>query len=241
MSDLERFHDSVKAGDLDAVRSALETNPELLNGFNRAGQNAVLLAKYYGQFATFEYLLTQNPKLDVFTAAAAGRQDIVLNELERNPALLHAHSGDGWTVLHLAAFFGYPEMVHALLARGAEVDARSTNAMQNTPLHAGVAGRKLEAVRALLENTSGRKPDVNARQHGGWTGLHGAAQNGDRPLVELLLVNGGNADARAENNQSPMDLALLRGHQEVVALLESIQADPATEQGHSDEPQSRLQ
>jgi uncharacterized protein len=222
MSDVKAFHESVKRGDIDAVRAVVAESPDLLNAKNEAGQNAILLAKYYGQSDTANYLLSLGPALDIFTAAAAGKQEIVLREIERDGTLLEATSGDGWTVLHLAAFFGYPELVTALIERGAEVDARSGNAMQNTPLHAGVAGRKLEAVRALLENPAERKPDVNARQHGGWTALHGAAQNGDRAIVELLIANGADINARAENNQSALDLALTRGNQEIVALLEEL-------------------
>ncbi|HEX4770060.1 MAG TPA: ankyrin repeat domain-containing protein [Bryobacteraceae bacterium] len=224
MSDVKQFHENVRLGDIDAVRAAVAANPELLDAKNDAGQNAILLAKYYGQADTANYLLSLGPNLDVFTAAAAGKQEIVLRDIERDPTLLEAKSGDGWTVLHLAAFFGYPELVTALIEKSAEIDARSGNAMQNTPLHAGVAGRKAEAVRALLENPAGRKPDVNARQHGGWTPLHGAAQNGDRAIVELLIANGADMNARAENNQSALDLALTRGHHEIVALLEELGA-----------------
>ncbi len=76
--------------------------------------------------------------------------------------------------------------------RGANVDARSTNAMKNTPLHAAVAGRKADAMsQCLLE----RGADVNARQHGGWTALQGAAQAGDREIVKLLLANGADPES----------------------------------------------
>jgi ankyrin repeat protein len=224
MPDVNAFHESVKRGDVEAVRAAVAANTELLNAKNDAGQNAILLAKYYGQPATAEYLLSLGPNLDVFTAAAVGSQEFVLNEVERDRTLLEARSGDGWTVLHLAGFFGYPEMVEALIEKGAEVDARSGNAMQNTPLHAAVAGRHRDAARVLLENRSGRKADVNARQHGGWTALQGAAQNGDRAMVELLIANGADVSARAENNQSALDLALTRGHHEIAELLEGLGA-----------------
>jgi uncharacterized protein len=220
MSELKVFHEQVKRGELDAVRAAVAEDPELLNATNEAGQSAFLLAKYYGQKDTADYLLSLNPTLDIFTLAVAGKQEGVIAEIERDPALFQAHSSDGWTVLHLAAFFGHPELAAALLAKGAPVDVRSTNAMQNTPLHAAVAGRQIAAIRVLLDN----KTDVNARQHGGWTPLHGAAQSGDRAMVELLLANGADIHARAENNQSPLDLALTRGHQEIVALLESLGA-----------------
>lgn len=217
MLDLKAFHDQVKTGDLTGVQSSLDAHPPLLNAKNEAGQTAFLLARYYGQSAIADYLLSRHPDLDLFESCVAGLTSDVLAEIDRDGSLLEAYSSDGWTPLHLAAFFGHPELAKALLNRGANVDARSTNQMTNTPLHAAVAGRKTEVIQVLLD----RGADVNARQHGGWTALHGAAQAGDRQIVEILLANGADPNPRAENNQAPLDLALMKGHQHVAELLEA--------------------
>jgi ankyrin repeat protein len=220
MPDLKLFQQQVKQGDLDAVRALVADDPSLIDARNEAGQSAFLLSKYYGKNQIADYLLSLNPQLDVFDASAAGLRERVLREVERDASLLSAHSTDGWTPLHLAAFFGHPELAGELLDRGANVNARSTNAMRNTPLHAAVAGRKAAVVKVLVE----RGADVNARQEGGWTALHGAAQNGDREIVEALLANGADTGARAENNQAALDLALLKGQHEIAALLEQLGA-----------------
>ena len=220
MSDVQSFHEQVKRGDLCGVRAAVEDNPSLLDSTNESGQSAFLLAKYYGQQQTADYLLSLHPALDVFGACIAGMSTSVLAQVERDPALLEAHSSDGWTLLHLAAFFGHAELAHELLHKGAAVDARSTNAMRNTPLHAAVAGRKAALARVLLDHGA----DVNARQHGGWTPLQGAAQSGDRDVVELLLSRQADVHARADNNQAALDLALMKGHQEIATLLEELGA-----------------
>ncbi|HLH03960.1 MAG TPA: ankyrin repeat domain-containing protein [Bryobacteraceae bacterium] len=217
MADLNSFHDAVKQGNLEAVRAALEGHPSLLNQTNASGQTAFLLAKYYRQPAIAEYLLSLGPKLDLFQNCAAGRTEAALEEVDRDLKLLESHSPDGWTPLHLAAFFGHAELVKALLNRGAGIDARSTNAMQNTPLHAAAAGADLGTMELLL--TQGADP--NARQHGGWTALHAAAQTGNRAMAELLLAHGAHRHVQADNNQSPLDMALSYGRSELVALLES--------------------
>ena len=220
MNALQPFHDSVKRGDLKAVRESLERDPSLLDTCNEAGQNALLLAKYYRQEDTAQYLLSLNPKLDLFLACAAARTDVAMSEIERDATLLEARSSDGWTPLHLAAFFGYDDLVKALLDRGASIEARSTNAMKNTPLHAASAGRHISTIRLLLEQ--GANP--NATQEGGWTALHAAAQNGDRETAELLLAKGADLQMRAGNNQCALDLALTKGHHDLATFLDALGA-----------------
>ncbi len=218
MTDLKSFQESVKKGDLSAVKAAVAEDPLLADTPNEAGQTAYLLAKYYRQEETAAFLLKFRPDLDFFEACVAGQTGKVMSEIAENGKLLQAHNTDGWTPLHLAAFFGHPALVEALLDKGAPVDTRSTNTMKNTPLHAAAAGGKTDAVGALLQ----RGADVNARQEGGWTALHAAAQSGNRPMVEALLANGAEIGARAANNQAPLDLALSKGHGEVAALLEEL-------------------
>ena len=218
MTDLKSFQESVKKGDLPAVKAAVAEDPLLADTANEAGQTAYLLAKYYRQEEMAAFLLQFRPDLDFFEACVAGQTDRVLSEIRENGKLLQAHNTDGWTPLHLAAFFGQQELAQGLLDAGAEVNARSTNAMRNNPLHAAAAGGKTDLVQLLLQ----RGANVNARQEGGWTALHGAAQAGNRPMVELLIAHGADIQARAANNQSPLDLALLKGHGEIAALLEQL-------------------
>src|SRR4051812_37426405 len=124
--------------------------------------------------------------MDIFTAAEKGEIGIVSGLLAADPALAVKHREDGWTALHLASYYGHPEIVGALLANGADVGMRSTNSMQNTPLHAAVAGGRFDVVKVLLENGI----DVNATQHGGWTGMQGAAHSGDGGLAGVLVLDG---------------------------------------------------
>lgn len=220
MSDVNAFQEQVKKGDLAGVQAALAEDPGLLNATNEAGQSALLLAKYYRQEKIAGYLLSLGPALDVFNASAAGQTGAALQQIERDPALLESHSGDGWTPLHLAAFFGHRDLANALLDRGADINSRSTNAMKNTPLHAAAAGGHTPLVEFLLKQGA----DPNATQEGGWTALHSAAQAGNREMVETLVAHGANLNARAANEQAPLDLALMQGRQDVAELLEELGA-----------------
>ena len=103
---------------------------------------------------------------------------------KRTLRLARAFSPDGFTPLHLAAYFGREAMAGMLLEHGAEPGAVSRNAMALEPLHSAAVSRSLAIVKRLLE----RRAEVNARQHGGWTPLHAAAFNGDVPMAECLLA-----------------------------------------------------
>ncbi len=79
-------------------------------------------------------------RLNVFEAAAFGDLDRLTELLAEDPELVGVMSGDGFTPLHLAAFFGQADAVRLLLARGAAVDRNGTGWMTGTPLHAAASG-----------------------------------------------------------------------------------------------------
>jgi ankyrin repeat protein len=117
----------------------------------------------------------------------------------------------------LAAFFGKLDAARVLLNKGAPVTTRSTNAMNNHPIHAASAGGHVEIVKLLLEHGAA----ANAQQHGGWVALHAAAQHGNVEMAKVLVANGADVSLRADNQQRPIDLALLKGHQGMVDYLEA--------------------
>jgi uncharacterized protein len=124
-------------------------------------------------------------------------------------------SGDGWTPLHLAAYFGHQEVAEKLLAHGANTEVRSTNDMRNLPHHAATANRQHALVELLLE----RGADVNAVQSGGFTSLHEAALLGDERLVQLLLARGADKGLANDAGQTALALAEEKGHGAVAELL----------------------
>ncbi|KAJ6946661.1 hypothetical protein NC651_001383 [Populus alba x Populus x berolinensis] len=66
----------------------------------------------------------------------------------------------GLTALHLAAQGGHLEIMDELLARGANIDARTLGAC-GTPLHRAAKERKKEAVKFLIENGAFLPDDMN--------------------------------------------------------------------------------
>jgi len=199
-----KIFEAIDAGDVKALREALELRPELAGKRNADGLSPVLYALYNGKSDLVEPLLDANPPLDVFDAAAVGRTRGLEELLDGEPALVTAWSKDGFKALHLAAFFGQEEAAKILLESGAEVNLVARNARFHvTPLHSAAAGSHLAIVKLLLEHGA----DPRATQDGGYTPLHSAAQNDDRESAEALLEAGADPSAVNDDGKTAADLA----------------------------------
>ncbi len=213
--DAQRFLDAVKSGDLPAVQRWLEANPKLSGARAEGGETPVLLAVYHGQTEVAEALAGDGSTLDVFEAAAMGAEARLTKLLARDPGLVHAYSGDGWTALHLAAFFGHLAAVRLLLEAGADTEARAHNRQDNMPLHAATALGRRDVAEALVHSGA----DLDARNAEGMTPLHMAAYAGDIEMVRLFCGFGARLDARDDQGRSPLGLAIEQGREDVAAWL----------------------
>jgi len=212
--------DAVTAGDTERVRELLAEDPSLVAARDEEGVSALLLARYRFDRETTDALLAADPELDVFEAAALGYVDRLRERLLDSADAVAAFSPDGFTSLHLAAFFGKAEVARLLLENGAAVDAYTRNAFANQPLHAAAAGRHIEVCRVLLAAGA----DVNATQHGGYTPLHEAAQHGDVEMSELFLSAGADPSLTTDAGETPADVAAGAGHVDLARRLREVDA-----------------
>jgi uncharacterized protein len=210
--------DAVTAGDTERVRELLAEDPSLVTARDEAGVSALLLARYRFDRVTTDALLAADPELDVFEAAALGYVDRLRERLLDSADAVAAYSPDGFTALHLAAFFGKAEVARLLLEHGAGVDVYTRNPFANQPLHAAAAGRHIEVCRVLLAAGA----DVNATQHGGYTPLHEAAQSGDVELSELFLSAGADAALLTDAGETPAQIAAAAGHADLADRLREV-------------------
>ena len=163
-----------------------------------------MLAIYRGDSEEVERLLSADPELDVFEAAALGRVERLRELLDADPELVRARSVDDGTALHFAAFFRQPAATRLLLDRGADLEAVASTFGNVTPLHSACASGERESARILLE--AGANPNV--RQQGGFTPLQAAAQNGDEELARLLLARGADPGAATDDGRTARDFGL---------------------------------
>src|SRR2546422_6416119 len=126
--------------------------------------------------------LAADRELNVFEAAALGRNDRLRDLLDDDPSLANAFGDDGFHPLGLACFFGHLDTARLLLEYGADVSALSSNEqVQTAAIHAACAAEgtdeatRYELVKLVLEHGA----DPNLPQGGGFRPIDAARQNGD--------------------------------------------------------------
>jgi ankyrin repeat protein len=210
--------EAAKAGDATRVRQLLENDPLLAGIRTASGETPVMAALYRGHRGLAERLADAlariNQPLGIFAAAALGRLE-ALEAAMTSGDRVDSYAYDGWTPLHLAAFFGHARLVERLLAAGASPDAISRNALANTPLHAAVAGGHGEVSLLLIE----RGANVTVPDAGGHTPLHVAAEGGNVPVVRALLERGADPHLPDKEDKTPLSRAAARGHTAVVDVI----------------------
>ena len=206
---------AIKAGEFERAKALVSAHPALVNARSSTGESAILTAVYNGRKEIANLLVARGATLTLFEACAAGEFDRAERLLDEGAAV-NAHSDDGWTPLHLAAFFGHQKVAELLVARAADVHARSRNANGNTPLHAALAANRKMVAGLLM----GAGSDPNAADAAGWRPIHLAAANNNLDAMKALIAQG--ADVRPANTEGLTALALARqkNHREAAALLQ---------------------
>ena len=195
----EGLFEAIRGGDAERVRELVAADPALAGARDGNGLSAVLTALYQRKPEACEALLAAGPELDVLEAAALGRAD----RLRDDPDALTARTPEGFTALHLAAFFGGGAAVRALLAAGAPADGDAENVQRVRPLHSAAAALDHDAVHALLDAGA----DPNVRQQGGFTPLLAAAHADDPGLAKMLLTHGADPALAADDGRDAAAMA----------------------------------
>jgi ankyrin repeat protein len=107
-----------------------------------------------------------------------------------------------------------------LIAAGADPKGRDGNGF--TPLHAAAHAGHADIVSLLIDNGV----DVNDQNNmANVTPLHMAAERGFVTIAKILLDNGATPDERAGRGHTPVAMATLNTHPEMVKLLRDHGAD----------------
>lgn len=206
---------AIDVADEAKLREILIQDPALAASRSADGMSAVLFTLYLAKYDLTQALLEQGPALDQFELAALNMPDELAGMLEKDSGPIDALTGDGFSALHLACFFGAMEAAALLVEKGANVNIHADNGTDLRPLHSACAAGHGAIVGLLL--TAGAK--VNVIQAGGYTPLMAAASLGNAPVVDMLLEQGADKTVRSEDNRSAADFAEATG---LSALVEKL-------------------
>jgi uncharacterized protein len=207
------FIDAIKAGEFERVKAMVSADPTLTDARSRTGESAILTAVYHRQKDIVNLLVARGAPMTMFEACAAGEVERVERLVAEGE--LNGYGADGWTPLHLAAFFGHAKVAEILLASGADVAARSRNPTGNTPLHAALAGNHKFVAGLLI----GAGADVNAADAAGWRPLHLAAANNNLDAIKTLIEQGADVTAANGEGKTALSLAQEKNHRETAVFL----------------------
>jgi len=207
--------DAIRQGDAGQVRALLAADPALAASLTPDGASTVLWAVYTRHPELAPLLLCSRPP-DFFEACALGDAARVSELLSANRELVEQYSGDGFTGLGFAAFFGHTEVARLLLDAGADPSRPSRNALRVTPLHSASSASHLALVDLLLRHGA----DANATESNGMTPLHTAAGNGNREIIASLRNAGGDQTRKSNDGRTPADIARHYNHQDIATELD---------------------
>lgn len=195
---------AIHEDDRDQVTQLLAADRTAAHFRNDAGVSALMQARYEGRHEIVGLLRAAAAgDLDVFEAATLGDVPRLRALLAGDPTLAKAFSNDGFTALHLAAFFSQPEAAEELLRAGADVSAVAKNAMKVAVINSAAASGRADLVKMVLRAGA----DPNARQMAGYTALHAAAARDNTEMVQALLEAGADPSLRSDDGQSTADKA----------------------------------
>jgi ankyrin repeat protein len=158
------------------------------------------------------------PAIALLAAAQKGKLDEVKAILDKDPSLAKTRGENDRTPLHAAVEINNVPMIELLVAKGADVNAKTK--IGNTPLHFAASDSQKEAALLLLT----RNADPNLRNKAGKTPLDLALADPPNAAMATLLLTGG----ANPNLKDPAGKTLLHqlSDDKLVKLLLDKGADP---------------
>ncbi|XP_070689889.1 histone-lysine N-methyltransferase EHMT1a isoform X2 [Pempheris klunzingeri] len=135
-------------------------------------------------------------------AAKLGHYDIVHHLLSKASKYINCQDDGGWTPITWAIEYKHKELVHLLLARGADVNIRDKE--ENVCLHWAALSGCSDVAQALLE----ARCDLSAVNVHGDSPLHVAARENHLECVMLLLSRGADVNQRNRERETALDCCI---------------------------------
>ncbi len=212
-------HEAATAGDVAALQTLIENNPDLLTTPDSTGSLPLHLAALRGQLEAVELLVDAGAEVSVgdgdnttpLVCATIGGHLEVVKYLVSQGASLTETDNYGQTALTTA---GSVELVDYLLDNGADIHRRDLQG--RTILHTAAFRGNGDMIRHLVSKGA----DLHARDNDSMSVLCGAAYSGRVEAIETLIELGCDInEAPTIHDHTPMVAAVWNGHAEALALL----------------------
>ncbi len=229
--------DAVQRGDRQAVQALLNKKADV-NVAQADATTALHWAAYRGDADSASALIRAGAHVNarnnygvtpLALAAQQGSAPVINLFLEMgvnaNDPMNFVNSGE--TPLMHAARSSKVDAVATLARAGADVNAKETWSGQTALMWAAAEGDS-PMVSALLKLGA----DLHARSNGGTTPFVFAVRKGDMRTVQVMLAAGADVnEKRAGDFATPLLVAIINGHEDLVDLLLDKGADPNAEGG----------
>ena len=151
----------------------------------------------------------------LFKATLSGDVEKVREILECGKCTVSCTDSIGWTPLHWACNKGHVDVVRMLVS-----DFRADMTIQtlfgNTPLLLAAINKHDNVVHALLSDSGYL---VDAKGQDGYTALHCSCRDGHVDIVRTLVNHKANVNATTDSGDTPLTLAAINKHDNVVHAL----------------------
>ncbi len=199
------------------IQEVVPTPLEMHDDLNKTALWAFSLFGNMAIIGTFEN--TFFPKTDKYISTystlhlASVQNDFeeIIRQIKKG-ANINYLSCDGYSPLHWSLHSSDIKSMILLIENNANIDILSEEG--TTPLMNAIQLNKIEHIKRLIEFGA----NVNIQDNRGFTALHRAAEMGSVEIVELLIKNNAKKDLEA-NGHNALSLAKIRGHKEIIELL----------------------
>jgi len=228
LPDPVRFAVTVQAGDVEKVRGWLEQGLDPEFKADRVG-TGLMLAAWEGNIEMMALFVAHGANVNAMNASREqplmhaawnGHLDAVRWLLDHG-ALIN-RPGLEWSAIHYAVFAGHQDVVNTLIARGADIDARSTNG--SSPLMMAAREGHAEIAQLLV------KLGANTAIKNDWgdDALVWAMRNGNPQIAKMVTTPERFAEAaRAPRERFGQATRSLPLPQRLAVLMKAIRAAEA--------------
>ena len=240
------LHVAVENKELAVVQVLVEYGASIDAQESQGGNSPLMLACSEGYTKIAEFLLNNGAKVNIkekaeptatyialqldhtdssaltplCVASAANKKKIIELLIDHGAQVNDTYSEYQVNPLHIASIFGNVKAAKALITKGANIQAKTTDG--DTALHHAAEIGSYELAELLLTN----KALIDVKNSKGNTPLIIAVIKGHYNIVELLLKRNAQIDLRNSELATPLSTAVEEGHYNITKLLLEHGANP---------------